>query len=142
MPTKLRRRRRFQPCPTEAGDELFPNGIFEFNITRLLEFIAAHAERFPVELVELTDIPHYGADDRLDPAIIQSADLSRPILLAEIAPALYNVIDGHHRLAKACQQHARTIAAHRIRCPDHIPILTSAQAYAAYVECWNSKLRR
>jgi len=29
----------FTPCPTESGDELFRNGIFEFNITKLLEYI-------------------------------------------------------------------------------------------------------
>jgi len=29
----------FIPCPTQNGDELFPNGIFVFNITRMLEYI-------------------------------------------------------------------------------------------------------
>jgi hypothetical protein len=95
-PPKLRRDRRFQPCPTEPGDELYPNGIFEFNITRLLGFVTAHLERFPIEAVELTDIPKYGSEDGLDEATVQAADLSRPILLAEIAPGLYNLVDGHH----------------------------------------------
>jgi hypothetical protein len=45
MPSKLRRDRRFQSCPTALGDELFANGVFEFNITRLLGFITAHPER-------------------------------------------------------------------------------------------------
>ena len=29
----------FTPCPVHDDDELFPNGIFEFNITKLLEDI-------------------------------------------------------------------------------------------------------
>lgn len=142
MPHKLRRDRRFQPCPTERGDELYPNGIFEFNITQLLRFIAAHPERFPLEAVELTAIPKYGSDDELEEAVVQAADLSRPVLLAEIAPGHCSLIDGHHRVAKARRQLARTIAAHRVSCPDHVPFLTSARAYETYVEYWNSKLRR
>jgi hypothetical protein len=53
--SKLKFDNRFRPCSAEAGNELFPNGIFEFNISRLLSFIQAHADRFPVEPVELTD---------------------------------------------------------------------------------------
>ena len=35
-PFPLRRDPRFQPCATEPGDELYPHGIFEFNISRLI----------------------------------------------------------------------------------------------------------
>ncbi len=139
---KLRRDPRFKPCPTEPGDELYPNGIFEFNISRLLAFVSAHPERFPTEVVQLSEIPDYGTSDRLDEAAVQAADLSRPILLAEIAPERFNLVDGHHRVAKARRLHSATIAAHRVRCPDHITFLTSAEAYEKYVEYWNSKLPR
>jgi hypothetical protein len=139
-PAKLQLDRRFQPCAADPGDELYPNGIFEFNVTRLLTFIRAHAERFPIELVELTDIPDYGAGENLDEAAILASDLSRPILLAEIAPGRYNVIDGHHRLAKAHREGLRRMPVHRVRCPEHLGFLTSARAYEAYVEYWNSKL--
>lgn len=130
----------FQPSPAELGDELFANGIFEFNITRLLALIAARAERFPIERVEVGDIPDYGSDP-LDEEAIRKADLSRPILLAEISPGLYNVIDGHHRLAKARREGAQALPARRVHCPDHVPFLTSTAAYEAYVEYWNGKLR-
>ncbi len=30
----------FTPCPVECGDEIRANGIFEFNITRMSEYIA------------------------------------------------------------------------------------------------------
>src|SRR5450631_3811878 len=39
LPTMFKRDKRFQPCPLDAGEEAFPNGIFEFNITRLLAHI-------------------------------------------------------------------------------------------------------
>jgi hypothetical protein len=131
---------RFQPCSAESGDELYPNGIFEFNITRLLAFIQAHTERFPTEFVELADIPDYGGSSNLDETAIDAADLARPIVLAEIAPDRYNVIDGNHRVAKARREGLRRIPAHRLRCPEHVAFLTSTRAYEAYVEYWNSKL--
>lgn len=131
---------QFQPCATEPGDELYPNGIFEFNISRLIALISAHPERFPTEIVALSEIPDYGSSDRLDDAAVQTADLSRPVLLAEIAPARFSLIDGHHRVAKARRMMATTIIAFRVRCPDHVSFLTSANAYETYVEYWNSKL--
>jgi hypothetical protein len=128
----------FQPCPAEPCDELYPNGIFEFNIKRLLTFIHAHSERFPTEFVELVDITHSAGS--LDEAVIDTADLSRPILLAEIAPGRYDVIDGNHRVAKARREGVRCILAYRVRCPEHVAYLTSTKAYETYVEYWNSKL--
>ena len=139
-PARLRRDPRFQPCATEPGDELYPNGIFEFNISRLIAFISAHPERFPNETVELSEIPDYGSSDRLDDAAIQAAELSRPVILAEIAPERFSLIDGHHRVAKARRLLSATITAYRVRCPDHVSFLTSANAYEKYLEYWNSKL--
>jgi hypothetical protein len=39
LPTRLRLDKGFQPCAVEAGDEMYANEIFEFNITRLLAFV-------------------------------------------------------------------------------------------------------
>ena len=96
-PVPLRGDPQFQPCATEPGDELYPNGIFEFNISRLIAFISAHPERVPNETVELSEIADYGNSDRLDDAAIQVADLSRPVILAEILPERFSLIDGHHQ---------------------------------------------
>jgi len=140
MPTKLKLDKKFQPCHVKGGDEAFRNGIFEFNITRLLAFIEAHAEQFPIEFIAVADIPDYGSS-RLDEETVRPADLSRPILLAEIAPGRYNLIDGNHRIAKARRDGAPTVPARKIRCPQHVPFLTSAMAYEKYLEYWNSKLK-
>ena len=137
---RLKLNRQFQPCMAEPGDELYLNGIFEFNITRLLAFIDTQPQQWAPQPVELAQIPQHGDDSHLDPDAIAAADLSRPILLAEISPGLYNVIDGNHRLSKARREAARTILAHRISCPQHVPFLTSMTAYEAYVEYWNSKV--
>jgi hypothetical protein len=139
-PIKLKLDKTFRPCPLDEGDEAYPNGIFEFNITRLLTFIDSHPEDFPLESVSVADIPDYGSS-RLDEATVRSADLSRPVLLAEIAPGRHNLIDGHHRVAKARRDGVPTVHARRIACPRHVPFLTSAAAYEKYVEYWNSKVK-
>ena len=129
----------FRPCTPDTDDELFPNGIFEFNVSRLLAFVRTQADRFPIERLELADIADYGAAD-LDQAVIDAADLSSPIVLAEIAPGRFNVIDGHHRIAKARRNGVDALAGYRVRCPEHIRFLTSTTAYQRYVEYWNSKV--
>jgi len=129
----------FRPCEPQEGEEIYPNGIFEFNITGLLAYIGA-AGRFRAELVALGDIPHCGDGGGLSEPAIVAADLLRPVILAEIAPGRYNLIDGHHRVAKARREGVPSIPAYRIRCPEHIAFLTSTQAYEAYVEYWNSKV--
>lgn len=140
MPTKLKVDKNFQPCLAEAEDELYPNGIFTFNVTRLLAFIESYAERFPIELIQLAEILDYSGNEHLDEETIRAADLSRPILLAEISPGRFNVLDGHHRVAKARREAAFALPALRLRCPQHVHFLTSTTAYEKYVDYWNGKL--
>ena len=140
VPARLKRRRTFQPCPAETGDEFYANGTFEFNITKLLAFIDAHPDQYPVGSIAVVDIPDYGGSGR-DEDAVRSADLSRPVLLAEIAPGFYNLIDGNHRIAKARRDGVLAVPARRVPCPDHVPFLTSTVAYENYVEYRNSKLR-
>jgi hypothetical protein len=88
-PVRLDLDRRFRPCEPRDGDEIYPNGIFEFNITRLLVHIGA-AGRFPAEFVTLDDIPYAGKSEGLNELAVIAADLTRPVILAEIAPNRYN----------------------------------------------------
>lgn len=139
MPMRLALDPRFRPCEAQGGEELYPNGIFEFNITRLLSYIATSG-KFRPESVSLSEIVYGGTSPELNELTIASAALSRPVILAEISPGRYNLIDGNHRLAKARRQGVPSIAAYRIRCPENVAFLTSTRAYEAYIEYWNSKV--
>src|ERR1700735_2173586 len=97
---RLRRDKRFSPCAIENDHELFANGIFEFNITRILEFLDADSVRYPVNPISVSSVPDFDGG-RLHEATVRSADLNRPVLLAEISPERFNLIDGHHRIARA-----------------------------------------
>ena len=71
---------------------------------------------------------------------IDKTNITVPIILAEIRPGGYNVIDGNHRLEKAYRMGVEYIKGYKLRPEQHIPFLTSLKAYHAYVEYWNSKI--
>jgi hypothetical protein len=65
---KLKLGKKFEPLPVDDGDEHFANGIFDFNVTKMLAFIAAQPEKFPVEQVDLSSLIDYGGGDRFGPS--------------------------------------------------------------------------
>lgn len=135
---KLKLNKKFVPAPRNIGDELFPNGFFEFNITELIKFI--YENQFQPQLVQINSLSILGAD-RLDVVTVCNANLSIPIILAEISPNSFNVIDGHHRLERARRECADEILAYKISAEQHINFLTSVMAYESYVQYWNEKLK-
>lgn len=127
------------PLPQEDGDEFFSNGIFEFNITKLLSFIMAKPSRFPVEHIDVREYSRW-EDKNLDAATVEAANLGNSILLGEISPGRFNVIDGNHRLEKARRQGLNTISAYKVRAEHHVAFLTSERAYEAFINYWNAKI--
>lgn len=133
--------KKFQPISKNDGDEFYPNGIFEFNITKLLIFIKANQHIFQPEEVSVKSI-RFSGSKHLKEATIQSANTKEPIVLAEISPDRFNVIDGHHRLEKAYRTGASNILAYKIKAEQHIKFLTSVEAYKEYINYWNSKIQQ
>ena len=72
---------------------------------------------------------------------MDSVELGRPVILAEITPGRYNLIDGNHRMEKAHRLGIKSIPGYRLNVDQHVRFLTSEKAYVAYVEYWNSKLK-
>ena len=126
------------PALVEDGDELYPNGIFVFNITKMIEYIGSHKNEIELESIKVKGYRD-GLSD-LTESHIDTVDIMIPIILAEIRPGGYNVIDGNHRLEKAYRMGVDDISAYRLTPKQHMPFLTSLKAYHAYVEYWNSKI--
>lgn len=129
----------FTPCSVAAGDELFPNGIFVFNITKIIEYIQRNPESVALEEVAVSDFSP--AFSSINESHVESVDFSNPVILAEICPGRYNLIDGHHRVEKARRIGIKSIRAHKLNVHQHMRFLVSEKAYVAYVEYWNSKLK-
>ena len=49
---KLKADNNFTPCPIDDGDELYPNGIFVFNITKMICFIASNPKEIDCVKIE------------------------------------------------------------------------------------------
>lgn len=129
----------FTPCPIVAGDELFANGIFVFNITKILEYIQNNPDAVAVEEVAVSD--SFKGFSSVNESHVDSVDVSKPVIFAEISPGQYNLIDGRHRMEKARRMGISSVQAYKLNVEQHIRFLTSRKAYVAYVEYWNSKLK-
>lgn len=138
---KMKVNKKFQPLPEDEGDEFYPNGIFLFNITKLVKFIKANPHLFQPEEVIIKAIRTCPSSN-LDESTIQSANLADPIILAEIAPDQFNVIDGNHRLEKAYRDGVSKILAYRVMAEQHVAFLTSVEAYEEYIQYWNEKIKQ
>ncbi|MFT9495878.1 hypothetical protein [Anaerosolibacter sp.] len=151
---RLSKSQRLNEYNLKSGDEYYQNGIFVFNITRLTEYIKNNKEEFEIIEVKVKDYQSMDKGKSLNQEYVATADLTRPLILAEIVPDRlkhgypdisldyysrgFNVIDGHHRLAKAYQEGIETLSAYVVRMEQHIPFMV--KGYDKYVEYWNSKL--
>ncbi|MGK5087098.1 ParB N-terminal domain-containing protein [Bdellovibrionota bacterium FG-2] len=140
MTRKMKLKKNFVPVAPGDDDEYFANGIFEFNITKLVAFIRAKPDIFPTEQVTVAPLARF-VPMHLDEKTIQQANLSNPIVLGEISPGRFNVIDGNHRLEKARRDGLETIPAYRVAAEHHVAFLKSVRAYQAYIGYWNGKLK-
>lgn len=149
-PRLLSTERKSLPAIPEEGNEIFCNGVFYFNITALLDWLGHN----PQPIVNMP-IDMWAASFPKEDCYIEAADLTRPIVIAEIAPDYldfvsdfpkehwpsrgYVCIDGQHRIEKARRLGIKTLPAVVIRMEQHIPFLY--EGYDRYVEYWNGKLK-
>ena len=131
--------KNFQACPADDGDEIFSNGIFLFNITKMMEYITQNKKLITFEKIEVKAYRN-SFSSCLNEETILTAQSSNPIILAEISPGNFNVIDGNHRLEKAFREGLKEISAYRLNPNQHVRFLTSIEAYKTYVQYWNSKV--
>ncbi len=136
---KLKLDKNFQACPADDGDEIFPNGIFLFNITKMMEYITQNKKLMTFEKIEVKAY-RKSFSSCLNEETILTAQTSNPIILAEISPGNFNVIDGNHRLERAFRDDLKEIYAYRLNANQHVRFLTSVEAYKSYVQYWNSKV--
>ena len=129
----------YEPRELQEGEEYYPNGIFIFNVTRILEYILDNQDDFVIEMVKTRDYKPIG--DLIDYEKCSFSDLNKPIVLAEISPGRYNVIDGHHRVSKALHEGVESLPAYKLPPEQHSLFITKQKAYDVYLGYWNDKLK-
>jgi ParB-like nuclease domain len=133
----LKINRHFTPCPVDDEDEMYPNGIFVFNITKMTEYI--QNMNIPCEELLVGDFNKVTTKFKEDYLVM--VDVSKPIIVAEISPGRFNVIDGNHRMEKARRLGMEKIPAYKLGPEHHLRFLTTEKGYLAYIEYWNGKLK-
>ena len=98
----LRLNKNFIPCDAYENEEIYPNGIFHFNISRILEHIISGQLIVQQEDICVPDWykSHYTGND-FNKEHLKTVNLDKPVIQAEISPGRFNIIDGNHRLEKA-----------------------------------------
>jgi hypothetical protein len=135
---KIKVNKNFSPCPVSDEDEMYRNGIFEFNITKMIEYIKKNSTDIRCESVAVKDFCREFSS--INEVHIDKVDVSQPVIMAEIAPGRYNLIDGNHRVEKARRMRLVNVMAHKMDVEQHMKFLTDKKAYVIYIEYWNSKL--
>lgn len=136
--TRKLRKKKFTPCPVDDGDEMYPNGIFVFNITKMALFIR-NTGSITCEEILVKDFS--SGLSKINEDHLATVDVSTPVIVAEISPGRFNVIDGNHRMEKARRLGMETISAYILYPEQHMQFLTSEKGYVAYIEYWNVKLK-
>lgn len=137
---KLKLIKNYMPCMAIENEEIFRNGIFQFNISRILEHIIAgniDVEREDVSTIDWYRTHLHGS---IDEDHLPSVDITKPILQAEVRLGIYEIIDGNHRLEKAYRNNIKIANSYKLNGEQLVEYFTDIRGYQAFVEYWNSKL--
>ncbi|RXJ02211.1 hypothetical protein DS745_07425 [Anaerobacillus alkaliphilus] len=131
----------YTPLPSYEGDEFFPNGIFNFNISRITEHIHDGTLKVEKETIDVGSWfeTHYHAS--VNEEHLPTVDVNKPVIQAEVQPGEFNIIDGNHRMEKAYRDGVTNIQSYKLRGEQLLPYFMKKQGYTAFVEYWNSKLK-
>ena len=105
----------------------------------MTEYIRDNPDGVPLREVAVASVPKFS--DSYDESYLETVDLSKPVIMAEIAPGRYTLIDGHHRMERARRLGLEKVPAYWLNVEQHMKFLISQRAYESYVEYWNSKLK-
>jgi hypothetical protein len=130
----------FLPCVGDEGGEVFVNGIFEFNISKMLIYLESKQSPVEISTFEISD--YHGEFSSINESYVDSVDLDQPVIVAEISPNNFNLIDGNHRAEKAKRNNISLLPCYRLYAHQHVVFLTDKDAYFEYVEYWNEKIRQ
>ncbi len=131
----------FVPCEVRDNDEIFPNGFFKFNITRMLEDIES-GRLVPIkEQINVEEWLRNHGEGVINEEHMPNVKLGSPIIQAEICNGRFNIIDGNHRMTKAHREGVPTIDSYKLLGPQIASYLISEDRYKSFISYWNDKLK-
>lgn len=137
----LKLNKNYIPCDACENEEIYPNGIFHFNISRILEHVISDQLIVEQEDICVSDWykSHYTGND-FNEEHLKTVNLEKPVIQAEISPGRYNIIDGNHRLEKAYREKIENIKSYKLKAEQLIAYFIDVKGYQAFVKYWNDEL--
>lgn len=129
------------PLPSYEGDEIYRNGIFKFNVSRILEHIVNGKLNPETEYININEWLKIHGHGSVNEEHLPTVDTTKPILQAEIRPGRFEIIDGNHRFEKTYREGVAFIYSYKLTGEQLIPFFTEKRGYETFVEYWNSKLK-
>jgi hypothetical protein len=105
----------------------------------MLEYITKNRNEIALVDVNVADFPKCFSS--INESHLDSVDVNEPVIIAEISPGHYNLIDGNHRMEKARRLGINRISAYKLNVNQHMEFLTEKKAYLSYIDYWNGKLK-
>ena len=138
---KFKLNKDYVPLPIYEGDEIYPNGIFNFSISRIMEDIESGKLIPRYEKINVQEWFKTHWRGTINEEHLPTVDVTRPILQAQIRPDIYVVIDGNHRLEKDFRDGIEYIESFKLCAEQLLPYFKDIRGYTAYVEYWNLKIK-
>lgn len=141
-PRALKLIKNYVPKQTLSEEiEIYPNGIFQFFISKIMEDIehgtfAPKKERINIDKWRKTHTTSSGLNEEH----LQTVDTKKPIIQAEIRIGRFEIIDGNHRLEQAFREGKKTINSYKIYGEELVSYFYDRKGYECFVKHWNSKL--
>ncbi len=137
---KIKLDKNYIPIPTNKGDEIYPNGIFNFNISRMLEQITSGELDAKKEVINVSEWFKTHIRGSVNEDHLPTVDIIKPVLQVEIRPGVFKIIDGNHRIEKACRSNVEFVNSYKLKGEQLVAFFADVRGYEAFVKYWNSKL--
>ena len=138
---RIKLNKKFVPLPAQDGDEIYPNGIFNFAISRILEDISSGKLVVEKEKINVHEWFKSHWRGSVTEEHLPTVDVSKPVIQAEIKPGTFEIIDGNHRMERAFRDRVNSIDSYKLRGEQLLPYFSEVRGYKAFVEYWNAKLK-
>jgi hypothetical protein len=138
---KLRRKKNFTPCVAFEEEEMYNLGIFQFNISRILEHLQNGKLVAKREDIDVDTWTRRNCCNNVNESHLYGVDINLPVIQAEISPGRYVIIDGNHRLEKARRNQVGFIPSYKIWAIQLVDYFTEERGYLAFIDFWNEKCR-
>ena len=134
--------KNYTPFPVVEDDEIFSNGIFRFNISKIVDHIQTGEIKVEQERINIKEwYKSHHFHGTINEEHLPTVDVNKTIIQAEISPNVFTIIDGNHRMEKAYREGITYIDSYKLMCEQFLPYFVDIHGYEAFVDYWNSKLK-